>query len=309
MTSKRLIIFEGPDGSGKTTLAKRYAELHAAHYVHFSNLPHLDKGLARVYVEAMLPALLGYQDVVFDRSWLSEVPYGATFRGGQDRLGTPTRRMLERLALRCGAVVVRCLPPFETCARNFNGRRKQEYLQHDEQLRQVYDLYKVEPTALPCVDWDYTTHLDEGPDVAQTELHHVVSFIGGDRHPVALASAGSWEAKVLLVGEKFSSPKEHDAFYQWPFASFSQGGCSQWLTQLLETEGLGEHKLLWVNADQDIPQDVLERRTVVALGGAAHELLLRRGVETIHVPHPQAHKRFHHSERYELLDILKRCLR
>ena len=63
---RRLTIFEGPDGSGKSTAAQAYAEATKAKYVHFPALPQVDKSLGRIYVEAMLPALLGYQDVVFD---------------------------------------------------------------------------------------------------------------------------------------------------------------------------------------------------------------------------------------------------
>jgi polyphosphate kinase 2 (PPK2 family) len=115
--SKVLTIFEGPDGSGKTTAAREYAEQTGARYVHFPALPRVKHGLGRMYVEAMLPALLGYHDVVFDRCWLSETPYGEAFREGQDRLTQADRRMLERLALRCGAVVVKCLPEWDPAER------------------------------------------------------------------------------------------------------------------------------------------------------------------------------------------------
>ena len=81
-TSAKLTIFEGPDGGGKTTAAEKYAKETGAQYVHFGPLPHVKDSLARVYVEAMMPAILGLQDVVFDRSWLSEIPYGTAFRGG-----------------------------------------------------------------------------------------------------------------------------------------------------------------------------------------------------------------------------------
>jgi len=101
-TCKRLTIFEGCDGSGKSTAAAKFAEEHGAKLVHFPALPRVTNNLARMYVEAMLPALLGYQDVVFDRCWLSEEPYGTAFREGQDRLGVVSVRMLERLAFRCG---------------------------------------------------------------------------------------------------------------------------------------------------------------------------------------------------------------
>lgn len=139
-TSNKLTIFEGPDGSGKSTLAKRFAKATGARYVHFGPLPKISGSLGRVHVEAMMPALLGYQDVVFDRSWLSEVPYGQAFREGTDRLGDPSREMLDRLALRCGGAVVMCDPGWETVRSNFLARKHMEMLDDDNQLKIVYDL-------------------------------------------------------------------------------------------------------------------------------------------------------------------------
>src|SRR5882757_4772670 len=105
-TCGSLTIFEGPDGSGKTTAAKAFAAEMGARYVHLPQFKRVTTGLPRMYLEAMLPALLGYQDVVMDRCWLSEVPYGRVFRDGADRVGEISRHMLERVALRAGALVV-----------------------------------------------------------------------------------------------------------------------------------------------------------------------------------------------------------
>ena len=82
-TSKKLTIFEGVDGSGKTVAAKRYADEICARYIHFGPFTRVTDGLARMYAEAMLLAVIGYQNVVFDRSWLSEGPYGLVMRGGR----------------------------------------------------------------------------------------------------------------------------------------------------------------------------------------------------------------------------------
>ena len=72
---KNLTIFEGCDGSGKTVAAKEFAEKTGALYYHFDALDGCEN-VSQVFIDAMLPALLGVQDVVFDRSWLSEKIYG-----------------------------------------------------------------------------------------------------------------------------------------------------------------------------------------------------------------------------------------
>lgn len=297
--SKKVTIFEGPDGSGKTTAAQDYAESTGAKYIHFTALPQVNKGLARMYVEAMLPALLGYQDVVFDRSWLSETPYGEAFREGQDRLTQACRRMLERLAYRCGAAVVLCLPPWETVKSNFMKRKHLEMLKDDVQLRQVYDLYKSQGTSLPLIPFDYETHPKE-------MLHQQLVAARNPCHSLSRASAGNWDGGVVLVGESFAERKDQDPWYQWPFASFSGEGCSRWLTEQLDEAGLPEENLLWVNADQDLSfiRELEWKPTVIALGDKAGLELSKVQVGAQVVKHPQYWKRFRTKEPYPLLKIL-----
>lgn len=300
--SCRLTIFEGPDGGGKSTAARGFAEATGARYVHFASLPRVGKNLGRVYVEAMLPALLGYQDVVFDRCWLSEMPYGIAFREGKDRLTAASRRMLERLAMRCGAVVVRCQPSWETVKANYLSRKHIEMLDNDGQLKTVYDLYAEQATDLPELVYDYTKEdlLTIPKLVNDVERRRFV------RHPLDAASAGNWEAKVVLVGEAFAERKDCDAFYQWPFGSFSGEGCSQWLTDQLDLIEVGEDDLLWVNADQDLSMlyDLSPDQKIIALGDAAYSQLYRLKITASTVSHPQAWKRFNNKQRYPLLDLI-----
>lgn len=296
-TSAKLTLFEGPDGGGKSTAAQAYAEQTGAKYVHFSALPRVNRGLGRIYVEAMLPALLGYQDVVFDRCWLSEMPYGVAFREGKDRLTSASRRMLERLAMRCGAVVVRCQPDFDVVKSNYLSRKHMEMLDNEGQLKMVYDLYAEQPTDLPEVIYDYTAE----PKLATYSIEHNRM----KRHPLSLASAGNWSGRFVIVGEGFAERKDTDAFYQWPFASFSGEGCSQWLTEKLDLIEVGENDLLWVNADQDLAflYD-LQPEKIIALGGQAYEKLYRLKIMAATVPHPQSWKRFNNGQRYPLLDLI-----
>jgi hypothetical protein len=296
--SCRLTIFEGPDGSGKSTAAHKFAKDTNARYVHFPALPRVSAGLARMYVEAMMPALLGYQDVVFDRCWMSETPYGVAFREGQDRLGDPSRRMLERLALRCGAVMVRCNPGWDAVLKSYLSRKHLEMLENDGQLHQVFDLYAREHTDLPEVEFDYTRRNSVDYDAIEAART--------PRHPLALQSAGNLNANVVLVGEAFAERKDCDPFYQWPFASFSNAGCSQWLSRQLDAIDCGEQDLLWMNADQDLSiLHDLQPGKVIALGDAAYQQLYKLKIMAESVPHPQAFKRFNHRQRYPLLNVLQ----
>ncbi len=276
-----LTIFEGPDGSGKTTAARAYAEQTGARYVHFGPLPYITWNLARMYVEAMLPAILGYQPVVFDRSWLSEVPYGTAFRNKQDRLGTVGRRLLERLALRCGAVVIKCLPEWSAVEACYLSRKAQEMLTSTDQLRLVYDLYTQMETALPGLQWDYMQHQAIRP----TQL----SALRTAYHRTDVQSAGNLQGTVLLVGDHAPPLCESDPFYQWPYASFACGSQSEWLTTQLIRVGMSEHSLLWVNTDQNVQAVFMDSsiEAVAALGDTAAARLQKLGIPATVLPHPQ----------------------
>lgn len=299
--SKEVTIFEGPDGAGKTTLAKAYAQENGARYVHFDNLPNAGPGLARMYVEAMLPAVLGYQPVVLDRCWLSEGPYGVVLRGGINRTCRADMRMIERLAYRCGAVVVRCQPAFETAEKNYLSRKHAEMLATTEELKTVYELYKTERSDLPMIIYDY-----ENDKWSSERLNNYRT----ECHPLDLLSAGNWESQTIIVGDCFAHHEPFDALYQWPFASFSSVGCSRWLTNLLEEHKITEDRLCWANSDQDLAP-FLEREeytVIVALGNEAQHRLkkFKSAAEIVHFQHPQAWKRFHAGEAYPLIEFLQK---
>lgn len=151
----KLTIIEGCDGSGKTTFAKAFAEKTDTTYVHFGPLPNVKTTLHWVYIEAMLPVLRGEHDVVFDRSWLSEMPYGVAFRNGELRVDSMDRHYLEALASCCHAVVVKCQPSWETVEKSFIKRKGEEYLKTLAQLRLVYDLYEHQVTTLPTLVYNF----------------------------------------------------------------------------------------------------------------------------------------------------------
>lgn len=139
-TKPTLTIFEGPDGGGKSSTAMCFAKQTNAHYVHFGSLNGV-QDITQIYIDAMAPVLHGESSVVFDRSWISEVPYGRVFRGGANRISSIDELALIDFATICNAVVVMCLPSRDVCVRNYNSRREVEMLEHEQQLKDVYDIY------------------------------------------------------------------------------------------------------------------------------------------------------------------------
>lgn len=317
---KPVYIFEGPDGSGKSTAAAVFAEKIGARLVHSGVFPKVTTGLARLYVEAMLPALLGYQAVVMDRCWMSESIYGSAFRGGANRLTWADELMLYRIAARCGGLVIGCLPPKELVTKTFLGRKGDEYLDRVEQLHAVYDGYvdSLElvrlAKLLPVVDYVYTVE----PDI----MNFMQSLVERDMelewptvHHLGVQSIGNSNSKVCLVGEKFGDHKNDDPLIQFPFVSFANQGCSRWLSETLWEADLGSD-FLWVNSDIDWEtfkswlQDTGDRSGTrfIALGLEASRQLELAGLEHELVLHPQHHKRFGKGEPYALVEAIRRAL-
>lgn len=142
---KRLWVFEGADGSGKTTLAKALAADVGATYIHHGAYKGLGPTyLVANYLHSMSRAILGLNDVVLDRSWISEGPYGRAFRGGEDRV-TERAVNLERAAKCCVPLVVMCVPPWEDVLRGYRARRGSEMLETEDQLLAVYTEFRSGP--------------------------------------------------------------------------------------------------------------------------------------------------------------------
>jgi hypothetical protein len=119
--------------------------------------------------------------------------------------------------------------------------------------------------------------------------------------------------RILLVGDRPGpgAPAD-DGYHHTPF--YSTKHCSGWLNAALEVEGIPEDRLVWINsADRHgNPTDfgIVEKLMLVdtiALGGNAEKWLKANGYERYtKIHHPQYWKRFHNSERYPLLDVLKK---
>lgn len=301
--TKKLVILEGPDGAGKTTLAKKICQDLDAEYVHSGPLKVVKRGLPRMYIEAMLPAMLGLRNVVMDRCWLSEMPYGIAFRHGEDRLTKASVAMLERAALRCGGELIMCIPPWGHVSANYASHHEDEMLENENQLKLVYDIYLSTQarTCLNTTTYDYTN-----PDWQK--------FVPDNtpEHFKDIRTAGNLNANVVLVGESFASQKDDDPFYQLPFMSFTNNGCSSWLANGLIEAKISERNLLWVNADElDVWTAAtleLSTRHLVALGAEAEAKLKVLGLKFTKMNHPQSWKRFRSSEQYPLFDYLKQVV-
>lgn len=132
----RHIILEGPDGAGKTTIARILCHALGMEYSHEGPPPPGVEPFTHYWLQ------LGGAEypTVFDRLHLGEIVYGPLLRGKPGL--TPEEVMrLNDLAEDMDALIVLCLPPWENCLAA--TRAKEELIKDETVLRAAYDGWKV----------------------------------------------------------------------------------------------------------------------------------------------------------------------
>lgn len=331
-SSVGIVLLEGADSSGKTTLARYFVEKYNASYLHST----IRKEIWRWHVGAIRLAIRRSRDrlVVLDRLWLSELVYGAVFRGGPAYdVGA---RCLDRVLRRFGAVTVLCAPrDLEAQERRWTDGRAAGKHEHFNKVREVIASYadlrdgNVAHGGHGYLDqlirYGDFTHRD---DVLVYDLdkhptrQHLATFAGRVveranflRDPSRVEGGDNLAGRIgedrrgfLLVGEEVSprcrtfGPR----IPRWPFCDDDRVlGSATWLNRALHAEYAREDRFEITNAyaDDDRLPDLLRSvqgstsLTVIALGKRAAARVRELGCDGAReVPHPQWHRRFHYRD-------------
>lgn len=284
-----MIIIEGPDGAGKTTLAK-------AIFKHYDKR-HYGKDDEDKFGQYLRDIVGSPLRSLRDRMHYSEQAYGPVMRGVD--ILRPFHRMFDRVLLSRGGVLVLVLPPFEVCRENWAARLGDEYVQDEEKLAAIYSKYKYHLSShLPTLIYDWT--LQATPSNVEEMARQIAPPM--NQGP----GVGHFsERSILLIGERVSSERQLDC----PFVLDS--GCAPWLSMKLDEGRIWESNLYWANAersngDEEDPRyiDKLKPRTIIALGGKARAYCVKHGLEHEFFPHPQYWKRFKRNDPYPLIQRL-----
>lgn len=308
----QVIILEGPDGGGKTTLANHLRQRYGFKVLK-TNQPEPGEDLFTSYTIALLQALDGWQPAVFDRHYLGECVYGPVMRD-EDRLGEMGRTLIERVCAANGVPVVLCLPSWKQLIDNWKAKNGQDYLKNEEQLNKVHNEYFRQFDRL--VDREFLNmYRYDMPNMGDitTVLEPVRRLPPG--------FTGYPEATILMVGEQVN-----DAVVPWDLPFHALTGCSRYIYDHIKALGVAERDLAWANArdrggvSNDLAQVVSvmpNLKRVIALGTVAQKVCqkefgqfeLGSPILTVHeVPHPQYWKRFHAGRSQAYQDQLKEAM-
>jgi len=294
-----MIIIEGPDRSGKTTLCQQFQKWGYA-YAH-EGVPADKQELLQHYA---LQVTRAQRKTVFDRLNLGEHVYGPIMRGVDLLEGYQGLKLMNRLFTGQGCLVVICLPEYETCLKHWRRNKEHEYVQSEEQFAQIYDRYQelaFELTETRATKFNYTIFDYEKDD----PLH--LLHLHSELKPSYRNVIGNQSPMFLFVGEV-----ANHAELDLPF--FSVGGSSRFLNDALEDAGYSEHEIAFVNAltlDHQILKklelrEMLMKPRIIALGNVAAAVLKGAHMHAnITIGHPAYWKRFRSGERDEYVQELK----
>jgi hypothetical protein len=230
-----IIILEGVDGSGKTTLAKELAQRYNAEIHHEGPPPKFMNhrvrrrpSLTLGHYASILQSMRG-KNVILDRWALGERVYGPILRK-KDKLGADGWTLLNRLIMASGAYQVLCMPPYKVCLANWRSRHG-ELIKDETAYRKTYEKYaELAVTTAPDIIYDYT----KGP------WNHELT----PKLELPLNMSGSPSASYLVVGEIGKRGKREESALLLSY--FNLAPASQWLTKALYAAGFKEHELAWI---------------------------------------------------------------
>lgn len=326
-----IVILEGPDGTGKTTLAKYLVKAFRGTYLHagFKKSWNIFTYHQALLESAWVTIQKTGRPVILDRHWLSEAVYAEAFRGGSP--WPLAGRIFERVIGRLGGIYVYCLPENrDEYLDNFNRIKNNRPEMFDDVTR-VYDLYRAAITGdrgniVPLNDRSYLAYLikDGG---SFSYLNHGISYDVnelGDRlgqvaelvHEV-MAKLRNFNpvisdlsirnglgnprySHILLVGD-WANPNKIKKRYLGPF--YEHRDSSLYLAQVLNDLGASEHDLFYVNINDPHGIDVVDgwlsyRETgttkILCLGNDAARSFRRDfpNVAACKTVHPAAARRF-----------------
>lgn len=296
-----VIVLDGADCSGKTTLARHLVERYGAKYIHST----VRKNVWKWHLGALRLAhrYSPHQLVVLDRHWLSEMIYGSVYRNQPAYdLGA---RCFDRALQALGCLTILCSPLDQQKQLKRHAEMKETRKEHFTSIQKVTARYadlRDGNLAHPGTTYldqlirygDYTARADvsvydldryaKGGKRFETYVHHQVAWVQRLRENAEMLPTdvigNVTHARYLFVGERLTS--FYPAFMPpWPFFWNDSLNAASWFNGILHELAFDETRGLWANAEPDTGRlDTLKALRpdlrVITLGDAAEKAVAAR---------------------------------
>jgi len=162
---KKVIMVEGPDGGGKSTLISKIHRdgVDNGDLIFHNGLYPTPDDAYSSYLGQLNAFEEGACDrLILDRSVISQMIYGAVMRN--EPLNYEMTDKIQAKFLQLNGIIILCLPPLKVCMQNWRARNAQnkEYVTKSKKMIQIYGLYSAVSEAFNLIKYDYTT--DEVPN-------------------------------------------------------------------------------------------------------------------------------------------------
>lgn len=305
-----LIILEGPDGGGKTTLANRIAQ-YITNAGHSGVIDVRNAGPTHLHpLDAYELPLVSYRPqhggephIICDRWHLGEAVY-PTVLGRETRWNIAIERHIYLFLKSRGAHVVGVLPPLAELDRRFTERGHDD-LVSTGMLAELHKRY----SELHTLAFDQVIDSD-GFDAPVDVVSRALAKARGAQALAPFTTyVGPRRPLILIFGEKrMMSDRQrvrHRELRGMPAFCPYNSTSGHYLLTYLEVRGADIGLANACDVDDPIALwRTLGYPSVVALGRAASRRLIELNISHGAVPHPQYIRRFHHGHGHEYVHAL-----
>jgi thymidylate kinase len=307
-----IIILDGPDASGKTTLQNHLVNFYGAIPLHLTYNQDVAPRMFDYQTENMLKAIELSKDhlVIVDRHWISEKIYAKVFRGGSPwpLMGN----MMDRVWRKHAAIYVICLPlnydvGINRHRENLDPAHPYVDDKFKELLREYFEFASDFTLRKDTVSYSIDAH---GADLNGfcNRLIDKLAVWKYSQYPKALDPSDysilghAYDAKYVIMGEQVNKTNE----FVWPFYEYRSS--SLFLAECLAEIKAPETQIMWTNTrdadgtfNKHLNYLLVEKRLLpIVLGDrAARDVRGWWGIkDAINLPHPQWVKRFNRREEF-----------
>lgn len=280
-----LVVIEGVDKAGKSTLAERLKRELGWNIVHFGKP---GPKPANEYAE-----FLKYgENMICDRFYVGELVYGPLLRGKHSMTALEIIT-IERMCRKAGMILVHVDPEYGIIATRL--MLLGDELINAEQNEKAYKMFKdVVPTRNTgqIVRWVQGTTVQHVTETIRMMVDRDILLY--ERAKESCSGIGTVIGeKLVFVGESLNDKTT------WIGMPFDSGASAEYLLTAMASIAVDESKVYITNSDKITQKEVdflkgTGSTKFISLGNKAYDKLKTLGISSAKIPHPGYWRRFHH---------------